>query len=152
VEGWWGRRRALDGWRGTPLLELGNPGGVQTIGSFIGRHPSRALRTGLETAGHDEDTIKAFLYFLMDSLVDLFRRVVWLPRCMGLEKRGRATWAPRPRQPTGRPRGRPRKVTTTTLGDPEAGSGVTELWRATMRAGDLVLRGVASPGLWSVAA
>jgi ribonuclease HI len=160
VEAWWarqGRRRGLDGaTRTRPILPLGplqlsSPEGVETVASLIARYPTRALRTHLETAGLDGETTNAFLYFLMDSMVDLFRRRVWHPRCMGLGPRTRFTWAPRARQPTGRPRGRPRKLTSmTTPARLSASSSVTELWRAVECAANLILRGVASPGLWSV--
>jgi hypothetical protein len=153
VAEWWGRKgdgpRALDAVH--PFLRLDTQQGLHTVSSLIARYRSSGVRTGMETVGQDEGVVDRFLYFLRDSLVDLFRTQVWLPRCGALGARTRWSWTRRARQPTGRRRGRPRGMTGLgTLDEKE--SRLTELGRATNGGSSVVLGGEPSRGLWSMAA
>jgi ribonuclease HI len=146
----WRRRRRGIGNGVMSLLQLDSPGGPETVASFIGRTPNKAVRTAMETEGWEAKAIKGFLGYLMDTMAELFRTKVWFPRCVSREPiaaPSRPTEWRRVRERTGRGPGRPRGVTKA---GPHTTQEESEQVQAAQRAQHLVLNGEASPGLWSL--
>lgn len=133
------------------LLQLDSQEGAETIASFVARYPSRAVRTCMEEQGMPARTINSFLGYLVQTMAELFRTKIWFPRCLGRPPGPRVTWRPRVKDQSvagpAKQRGRPKGATTTGAQTTQERSEYAE---AARRAQQILLKGEASPGLWSL--